>query len=54
MVVELDRGGGHGGSSVIDDKLRDGDLERSIDDECDRSALDGLGCERVPVVSIAP
>ena len=53
MVVELDGGDGHGRPRVVDDELRDGDVERSLDDESDRSALDRLGCERVAVVAIA-
>ena len=53
MVVELDGAGGHRGPRVADDELRDGDVERPLDDEGYGSALDRLGRERVAVVAIA-
>ena len=44
MVVELDGAGGHCGPRVDDDELRDGDVERPLDDE--RRAPRSIASER--------
>ena len=49
LVEERVRGDGHRGSRVVDDELRDGELERPLDDERDGAPSDGVGGEVVAV-----